>query len=64
MIRLVTVAALAGALCGPAAAQEPPPRYARIEDLPELPKYTEVEPGQPRPTLEEKPRPRQQLLLP
>lgn len=35
---------------------EPAPRYARIEDLPELPKYTEVEPGQPRPSLEEKPR--------
>ncbi len=32
------------------------PKYARIEDLPDLPKYTEVEPGQPRPTLEEKPR--------
>ncbi len=40
---------------------EPRPRYARIEDLPEMPKYTEVEPGQPRPTVEEKPRPRQQL---
>lgn len=38
-----------------------PPKYARIEDLPELPKYTEVEPGQPRPTLEEKPRPKVQL---
>jgi uncharacterized protein len=39
------------------------PKYARIEDLPELPKYTEVEPGKPRPTLEEKPRakPNQQL---
>ena len=36
---------------------ETPPRYARIEDLPDLPKYTEVEPGQPRTTLEEKPRP-------
>ena len=30
--------------------------YARIEDMPGLPKYTEVEPGQPRATLEEKPR--------
>jgi polysaccharide deacetylase 2 family uncharacterized protein YibQ len=39
----------------------PAPRYARIEDLPDLPKYTEVEPGQPRPTLEEKPRPKVQL---
>ena len=37
------------------------PKYARIEDLPDLPKYTEVEPGQPRPTLEEKPRPKVQL---
>jgi polysaccharide deacetylase 2 family uncharacterized protein YibQ len=35
---------------------EPPPRYARIEDLPDLPKYTESEPGQTRPTLDEKPR--------
>ena len=34
---------------GPAgSATEPAPRYARIEDLPDLPKYTEVEPGQPR----------------
>src|SRR4029453_15610159 len=24
------------------------PKYARIEDLPDLPKYTEVEPGQAR----------------
>ena len=40
---------------------EPAPKYARIEDLPGLPKYTEVEPGQPRPTLEEKPRPKTQL---
>jgi uncharacterized protein len=35
---------------------EPPPKYARIEDLPGLPKYTDSEPGQPRPTLDEKPR--------
>ena len=35
---------------------EPEPKYARIEDIPGLPKYTEVEPGKPRPTLEEKPR--------
>jgi polysaccharide deacetylase 2 family uncharacterized protein YibQ len=34
----------------------PSPRYARIEDLPDLPKYTDSEPGQPRTTLEEKPR--------
>jgi len=40
---------------------EPTAKYARIEDLPDLPKYTEVEPGQPRPTLEEKPRPKVQL---
>src|SRR5512147_1397612 len=40
---------------------EPAPRYARIEDLPDLPKYTEVEPGQ-GPTLEEKPRPRPQQV--
>ncbi len=37
------------------------PKYARIEDLPDLPKYTEVEPGQSRPTLEEKPRAKVQL---
>lgn len=35
----------------------PGPRYSRIEDLPDFPKYTEVEPGKPRATLEEKPRP-------
>ena len=35
---------------------EPDAKYARIEDIPGLPKYTEVEPGKPRPTLEEKPR--------
>lgn len=34
------------------------PKYARIEDLPDLPKYTEIEPGQVRPTIvEDKPRP-------
>src|SRR5262245_1139978 len=33
------------------------PRYARIEDIPGLPRYTEVEPGQPRNTVEEKPKP-------
>ena len=42
------------------ATTEPAPRYARIEDLPDLPKYTEVEPGKPRPSFEEKPRPRAQ----
>ncbi|MBL6617379.1 MAG: divergent polysaccharide deacetylase family protein [Reyranella sp.] len=41
---------------------EPAPKYARIEDLPGLPQYTEIEPGQPRPTLEEKPRPRPQQV--
>jgi polysaccharide deacetylase 2 family uncharacterized protein YibQ len=35
---------------------EPAAKYARIEDLPGLPKYTEAEPGQPLPTLDEKPR--------
>src|SRR5512143_58578 len=40
---------------------ESAPRYARIEDLPDLPKYTDVEPGQPRPTREEKPAPKVQL---
>ncbi|MCF8533942.1 MAG: hypothetical protein K9G48_13120, partial [Reyranella sp.] len=34
----------------------PEPKYARIDDIPDLPKYTEVEPGKPRPTFEEKPR--------
>jgi uncharacterized protein len=38
-------------------ATEPEAKYARIDDIPGLPKYTEVEPGKPRPTLEEKPRP-------
>lgn len=32
-----------------------PPRYARIEELPDFPKYTEAEPGKPMPTVEEKP---------
>ena len=41
---------------------EPAAKYARIEDLPGLPQYTEIEPGQPRPTLEEKPRPRPQQV--
>ena len=31
-------------------------KYARIEDIPGLPRYTEVEPGQQRNTIEEKPR--------
>ena len=46
---------------GSATETAPGPKYARIEDLPDLPKYTEVEPGQPRPTLEEKPRAKPQL---
>ncbi len=46
-----------------APAAPPPARYARIEDLPGLPKYTEVEPGGPRPTIEEKPRVRPQPQL-
>lgn len=33
------------------------PKYARIEDLPGFPKYTEAEPGKPRDTIEEKPQP-------
>ena len=39
------------AATGPAVA----PKYARIEELPDFPKYTEAEPGKPMPTLEEKP---------
>jgi polysaccharide deacetylase 2 family uncharacterized protein YibQ len=37
-----------------------PPKitYARIEDIPGLPRYTETEPGQQQPTIEDKPRPR------
>jgi polysaccharide deacetylase 2 family uncharacterized protein YibQ len=46
---------------GPLTPGEPAAKYARIEDLPDLPKYTEVEPGQ-APTLEEKPRPRPQQV--
>lgn len=46
---------------GSTAGPETVPKYARIEDLPDLPKYTEVEPGQSRPTLEEKPRAKVQL---
>ena len=34
----------------------PEPKYARIEDIPDLPQYTEAEPGKPSPTIEEKPR--------
>src|SRR6266702_4333799 len=37
-------------------ASKPGPRYARIEDIPGLPRYTETEPGQQRNTVEEKPR--------
>jgi polysaccharide deacetylase 2 family uncharacterized protein YibQ len=50
-----------GGSAAPGPATEPAPRYARIEDLPDLPKYTDVEPGKARPTLEEKPRARPQL---
>lgn len=39
------------AATGPAVA----PRYARIEDLPDFPKYTEADPGKPMPNVEEKP---------
>jgi len=46
---------------GSARVPAPASRYARIEDLPDLPSYIEVEPGQSRPTLEEKPRPKVQL---
>ena len=38
--------------------REPEPKYARLEDLPEFPKYSEAEPGKPRATLDEKPRPK------
>jgi len=38
------------------------PRYARIEDIPGLPQYTDAEPGRPRATVEEKPRARPQQL--
>jgi len=41
---------------------EPAAKYARIEDLPGLPKYTDSEPGQPRPNLDEKPRAKPQQL--
>jgi polysaccharide deacetylase 2 family uncharacterized protein YibQ len=43
------------------AAAEPETRYARIEDIPGLSKYTDAEPGKPRPTLEEKAGPKQQV---
>jgi len=39
-----------------ATSPEPSPKYARIEDIPGLPRYTETEPGQQRNTVEEKPR--------
>ncbi|WP_231714723.1 divergent polysaccharide deacetylase family protein [Enhydrobacter aerosaccus] len=35
---------------------QPPAKYARIEDIPGLPQYTEAEPGQIRATVEDKPR--------
>src|SRR5262245_16707593 len=41
----------------PGATNETAPRYARIEDLPGLPKYTEAQPDEARTTLEDKPRP-------
>ena len=37
---------------------EPDPKYARIEDIPGLPQYTEAEPEQQRTVVEEKPRPK------
>jgi polysaccharide deacetylase 2 family uncharacterized protein YibQ len=43
-------------------ASEPAPRYARIEDIPGLPQYSEAVPGQPRATVEEKPRPKPQQV--
>ncbi len=36
--------------------QQPASKYARIEDIPGLPQYTEAEPGQVRSTVEDKPR--------
>jgi polysaccharide deacetylase 2 family uncharacterized protein YibQ len=51
-----------GSLGGsPSVPSDVAPRYARIEDLPGLPKYTETEPGQSQPTVEEKPRPKTQV---
>src|ERR1700730_11601686 len=41
---------------------EPAAENARIEALPGLPKYTDSEPGQPRPNLDEKPRAKPQQL--
>ena len=38
------------------ASSDSAPRYARIEDLPGLPKYTEAEPDEARTALEDKPR--------
>jgi hypothetical protein len=35
------------------------PKYSRIEDLPDFPKYSEAEPGKPTPNVEEKPRVKQ-----
>jgi uncharacterized protein len=40
----------------PSPSKEASPKYARIEDIPGLPHYTETEPGQQRNTIEEKPR--------
>jgi polysaccharide deacetylase 2 family uncharacterized protein YibQ len=33
-----------------------PAKYASIDDLPDLPRYQEADPGQPHPTVEDKPR--------
>ena len=38
---------------------QPEAKYARIEDIPGFPKYSEAEPGKPLPTFEEKPRAKQ-----
>ena len=43
---------------GSSATRESEPKYARLEDLPDFPKYSEAEPGKPRATLDEKPRQR------
>lgn len=40
---------------GAAGGAEPETKYARIEDIPGLSRYTDAEPGKPRPTFEEKP---------
>ncbi len=64
-IALLFVASLGGGywvaerLSTPDPASASKPKYARIEDIPDLPRYTEIEPGEVRPTVvEEKPRPK------